>query len=283
MMRTTLNLFILFGCFVFNSITGQGITSKGKLFIIGGGNKPASLLNQMISEAHFNEADYMVVLPMASSYPNQAITSMQKSMQQIGIKNCFGINFDKNDTSNTLKIDSVRKAKIVFISGGDQNRFMEAVLNTPVEKAMRSCLENGGMIAGTSAGAAVMSAIMLTGNQKLDTVYSATFKTIRKNNVDTAQGLGFLRNAIIDQHFIIRSRHNRLLTAILEYPHNIGIGIDESTALMVQGNYGTVFGESQVLVFRPGKHIKVAKSGRFSARDIKVDIFTEGERFKLIK
>ncbi len=273
--------FLLTGFFGSDLVHGQSISNKGKLFIIGGGHKPASLLKQMVQESGLKEYDYIMVLPMSSGYPDKAIAEMRKSMSEIGINACYGINFDKVLTSNGLKLDSVKNAKLIFISGGDQSKFMQVVSNTPLEGAIKYALNNGSMIAGTSAGAAVMSKIMITGNQLQDTVYSPTFKTIRKNNIITDSGLGLLQNAIIDQHFLIRSRHNRLLTAILEYPNNIGIGIDESTALMIQGNECTIFGESQVLVYRRGKHFKMKPYNRFSAKDIRLDIYVEGEKFNI--
>jgi cyanophycinase len=281
MIRVLFVVLLFTGFISSGMVFGQSISNKGKLFIIGGGHKPASLLKQMVREAGFKDTDYIMILPMSSGYPDKAIAEMRKSMSEIGIESCFGINFTNQLTTNDQKLDSVRKAKLIFISGGDQSKFMKVVSNTPLESAIKYALNNGSMIAGTSAGAAVMSKIMITGNQLKDTVYSATFKSIRKDNIITESGLGLLQNAIIDQHFLIRSRHNRLLTAILEYPKNIGIGIDESTALMVQGNECTIFGESQVLVYRRGRHFKMKSNLRFSANDIRLDIYVEGEKFNI--
>lgn len=275
------SIFLLIILFTGIDSYSQSISDKGKLFIIGGGHKPASMISRMVKEAEFRRGDYAIVLPMASGAPLLAINEMKSSLSNAGINDCYGINFNQASVNDPARIDSVKNARLIFLSGGDQNRFMNIVENTPVEAAIKTALSNGALIAGTSAGAAMMSKIMLTGNQLKDTVYTPTFKEIITDNVEIATGLGLLVNAIVDQHFLIRSRHNRLLTAICEYPGNVGIGIDESTALLVKGKIGTVVGESQVLVYRLNSKPKIGRNGKFSVANIRTEIYTEGESFKI--
>ncbi len=105
------------------------------------------------------------------------------------------------------------------------------------------------MIAGTSAGAAVMSEVMLTGDaerwsrNQQDTSYKSTVDFIGSDNLEYGKGMGFLDSIIIDQHFIKRSRYNRLFSALLDYPEYTAIGIDESTALLVYGDNARVIGD----------------------------------------
>jgi len=278
-----ISLVLILTVLSFQNVISQAISDKGKLFIIGGGHKPASMMNRMVKEASLLDNDYGIILPMSSGEPLAAIQEMRQSFKAAGLKNIYGINFDKELLKNSAKIDSVRKAKLIYITGGDQSRFMSVVSGTELESAIKEALKNGCLIAGTSAGAAVMSRIMITGNQLKDTVYNATFKTIRSDNIETSQGLGLLVNAIVDQHFIIRSRHNRLITAIFQFPGNIGIGIDESTAVLIRGKEVTVVGESQVLVFRARKKAVIKNDGKYSARHIQLDIYTDGETFKIGK
>src|SRR6476659_4713664 len=114
---------------------------------------------------------------------------------------------------------------------------MNVVLNTPIQAAIQKAYHDGATVAGTSAGAAMMSYYMLTGNQLLgDTTYESTFPKLWNNNIEIKEGLGLLDSAIIDQHFIARSRYNRMLTAIAKYPTLPCIGIDEGTAIIVHGN-----------------------------------------------
>jgi cyanophycinase len=101
------------------------------------------------------------------------------------------------------------------------------------------------------------------------------------DNLETKPGLGFIQNAIIDQHFVKRSRYNRLISAVIEYPDVKGIGIDEATAILVSGNTAEVLGDSQVIVFENPKRSKIVKDGKLSAKGIVMNIYLAGETFSL--
>jgi cyanophycinase len=171
---------------------------------------------------------------------------------------------------------------LIYITGGDQNRFMEVVAGTAVEEAIKSCFRNGGMIAGTSAGAAVMSEKMITGNELKQTDYRDTFRTIEADNIELGTGLGLITTAIIDQHFVWRSRHNRLITAVIEHPELKGIGIDEATAILVIGNMAEVVGESQVLVYEnTDRSTTVNENQKLGAQHLMLRVLLPGDTFKL--
>lgn len=277
-----LRIFLLL-IFVFslNAAFAQRSVSKGKLFIIGGGEKPVEMMNRMVDESGLREGGYAVILPMSSEAQDTSIYYARESFTAAGINNVHGIRCNKEDANSPAKSDSVKFAKLVYISGGDQTRFMEIVSGSDLEKAIHYAYEHGAMVAGTSAGAAVMSDIMITGNQLKTPEYSATFKTIEQGNIETKKGLGLLNHAIVDQHFLIRSRHNRLLTAILEFPSMMGIGIDESTAILVNGKYAEVVGNSQVLVYTNPKKQAKKMNGKFGAKDLRLSIYLAGEKFKI--
>jgi cyanophycinase len=156
---------------------------------------------------------------------------------------------------------------------------MNIVLNTPIYTAIHEAYQNGATIAGTSAGAAVMSKQMITGNQLTDTVYRSTFPKLVVENIEFKTGLGLLTNAIIDQHFIVRSRYNRLFSAIASFPMFTCIGIDEETAIIVQGNRVKVSGSSQVVVIRNIVKLEVTKKRQIKFKDIRFSIFTDGDEF----
>lgn len=256
-------------------------SDKGTLFIIGGGTRPDKLVNRMIDEAGVRDQGYVVVLPMASSLPDSAIIWSSEQFVRNGIENIAAFNFTADADPNPQWVDSLQKASLIYISGGDQNKFMQIIAGTPIESAIREAYASGAMIAGTSAGAAVMSELMITGNELRYPEYSSTFRTIEAENLELASGLGFLTTAIVDQHFVWRSRHNRLLTAVIEHPELIGIGIDESTAILVKGNQAEVVGESQVLVFQnPDKSYREANA-KLGAKNIKIDLYLPGEKFSL--
>jgi cyanophycinase len=139
---------------------------------------------------------------------------------------------------------------------------------------------NGATIAGTSAGAAVMSKLMITGKELVgDTSYNATFTKLRDKNLELQEGLGLVKTAIIDQHFIVRSRYNRLLSALAKFPLLPCIGIDEATAIIVWGSKATVAGDSQVIVFRRPKGLQVTNKGLIKFSDVQMSIYTNGDTF----
>lgn len=254
--------------------------AQGKLFIIGGGSRPDDLIERMIAESGIKSGGYGVILPMSSA-SDSAVYYANEQFAERGILNVFGLNFKKGEMSSASKLDSVRNAKIIYITGGDQNRFMDVVASTAIEKAIHAAYKKGSLIAGTSAGAAVMSMVMITGNELKNPDYASTFKSIEENNIETKPGLGLIDGVIIDQHFLRRSRHNRLFSAVMEFPDHVGIGIDEGTAVLVNGKKCEVIGASQVLVIRNPAKNKLVKNGKLGAKGITVDVLLPGETFVL--
>lgn len=255
---------------------------KGKLFIIGGGNRSDQLMQHVVDLAQFKKTDYIVVLPMSSEEPDSAYIYFRDQFQKLLPNPIVMLNFDKTTVQNPKLNDSLQKAKLIFISGGDQTRFMNVVANTPVYNSIHKAFQNGSIIAGTSAGAAVMSEKMITGNQKLEKEYSGTFDNIRFDNLETTPGLGLVTKAIIDQHFLRRSRYNRLISAMVEFPHLTGIGIDESTAIIVDDNTISVVGESEVIVMKNPKGIQKLKQNKLiSMEKMEMSIYVAGQQFKI--
>jgi cyanophycinase len=264
------------------SISLQAQNKKGKLFIIGGGDRDDALMNQLIKTVNLEPNDYIAVLPMASEEPDSSYYYFKKQLITLTTNKIIMMNFDASTAQNKTLTDSLEKAKIIFICGGDQTRFMNIVLNTPIYNAIHIAYQNGSTIAGTSAGAAVMCEEMITGNQKLETNYTETFDNIRYDNLETSKGLGLINNVVIDQHFLKRSRYNRLLSALIEFPNHIGIGIDESTAIVVQNNQLEVMGESEVVVVRKPKGItKFKKDNLVSIKKLQMSILVAGEKLNL--
>ena len=269
----------------FFSVAGQKVSSpvKGKLFIIGGGDRPRELMQTLIATAGMQSNDYAVVLPMSSEYPDTSFYYFKEDYNPVCRNAIVCFNFTKQSSNNKDWLDSLEHARLIFITGGDQLRFMNIVLNTPIYGAIHNAFKSGATIGGTSAGAAVMSKYMITGNQLMDTSYSATFHVVRNNNIEIKEGLGLLTSAIIDQHFIVRSRYNRLLSAIAKYPSLPCIGIDEATAIIVQGDNVKVTGESQVIVLKHPEQVQITSKGLIKLKDLQFSIYTEGDEFVIGK
>ena len=253
---------------------------KGKLFIIGGGDRTPELMTSMIEASGVDSTGYIAVLPMSSEDPLGAYTYFCADVSAVSAIPCVNLNFRESDIINQQKLDSLKNAKLIFITGGDQSLFMGIARNTPIQDAIEYAFEQGSLIGGTSAGAAVMSEIMITGEQANAAEYESTYDKMWKGNGIYSQGLGLIQGAIIDQHFVVRSRYNRLFSAMCDYPGNMGIGIDEETAILVENRNATVVGDSQVIVVQPQDSCEVYFH-HLGLRNVKMDIFVPGEKFSL--
>lgn len=253
----------------------------GKLFIIGGGDRSEALIEDLVKTADLGKQDYIVILPMATSVPEESITYISEQLSRFTTNKIVSFNFSKEDAnSHTAWIDSVRHARLIYITGGDQNKFMEVVRDSKLYQAMHQAYKSGSTISGTSAGAAVMSEVMITGGQK-NNAKADSFKEVKADYVEFATGMGFLRNVIVDQHFIVRSRYNRLLSILYDHKDKMVVGVDEGTALVVQGNKARVSGVSQVLVIDKPQKSKITSSGKISFEKANLSLYTHGQQFKL--
>ena len=272
--------YLLLSVLVFSILLSYG-QKKGNLFIIGGGDRSAELMVELIKTADLKVGDYIVVLPMASAEPEESSESMRKEFLGLCKNPVASFKFNRDQANNQLSwIDSVRNAKLIYITGGDQSRFMDVVKGTKLFDAMHECFNNGATIAGTSAGAAVMSAIMITGEEK-DKKDNGEFREIKNDNTVTSQGMGFITEAIIDQHFIKRSRFNQLISILADHPDKMVIGIDEGTAIIVKGKKIRVVGESQVVVISKPKKQKKSPEDRIGFENAQLSLFVSGDSFKL--
>ncbi|MTI20872.1 cyanophycinase [Fulvivirga sp. RKSG066] len=252
---------------------------QGKLFIIGGGKRPQPMIERLVQEAGIAQGGYGIILPMSSSEPDSSAWYARQQFLAIDIENVTGMNFNKGDKPTSAQLDSIKNAQLIYISGGDQNKFMDIIQDTGIKEAIHQAYKNGSIIAGTSAGAAVMSKKMITGNELKHPDYSSTFRNIEADNIEIAEGLGLVTGIIIDQHFVKRSRYNRLLSAAIEYPDHTGIGVDESTAVIYDGVNFEVVGNSQVVVFRNPKNSLTKSDDLLGARNLSIDIFLPGDTF----
>lgn len=262
-------------------ILSSGFSQKGSLFIIGGGARTPELLTDLIQTANPSVDDYIVILTMATSVPDESFESIRSQLSGHCKNAITGFNFNKTQANEHKEwIDSVRNAKLIYVVGGDQNKFMEVVRGSVLYDALHQAYNNGSTISGTSAGAAIMSQIMITGEEK-DKKNKDSFREIRSDNVVTSPGMGFIDKAIIDQHFIQRSRYNRLISVLSDHPDKMVIGIDESTAIVVTGKKARVVGESQVVVISGPKKVKSSKEKKVSFKNARLSLFAAGDQFKI--
>ena len=277
--------FFLITWFVLNNFISFSqvnlLVPKGNLFIIGGGDRTPELINALFKTAVLSSKDYIAVLPMSSEYADTSYYYIKADLETACTNTIANLNFTKDKLKDKKWIDSLKNARLIFITGGDQSRFMNLVLHSPVYGAIHYAYANGATIAGTSAGAAMMSKNMITGKELLgDTIYYSTFRKLQQNNIDLQEGLGLIDSVILDQHFVARSRYNRLISAIAKFPGYTCIGIDEATAIIVHGNKVTVTGESQVVVMSDPQNLAI-KDGLIKMSDLRFSIYTSGDVFFL--
>jgi len=259
----------------------QETKKNGKLFIIGGGEISSAVIDKMITESSVNNGGYGVILPMSSEEPDTAAFYTRADFIGRACNNVYGLSFKKGETFPESRIDSIRKAKMIFISGGDQARFMDIIKGSEIQNAIHYAFDNGALVCGTSAGAALMSKKMITGNELKYLLSDGAFKTIETGNIEIIEGLGMLETVIIDQHFIKRKRLNRLISVCIENPVNPCVGIDESTAILVEGRKATVYGENQVIVLRNSSPEIKIENGLLGVENISLSVYLPGQSFSL--
>ncbi len=194
------------------------------------------------------------MLPMASALATTGPAKVAE-LRGLGV-DAFVLDVRRADADADSIVAKLQGVTGVWFPGGDQNRIMTAIGGSRTARAIIDSYARGAVVGGTSAGAAVMSSMMITGDERRiggtrpPSDSSQGFMTIDRDNIVTTPGLGMIDVAIVDQHFVRRRRLNRLISLVLEHPRMIGAGIDESTAIVVRPD-GTweIIGASVVMIF----------------------------------
>jgi len=252
---------------------------KGYLFIIGGGERDAPLMKHYVTLASGFGTGKVVIFTMASGVPQEVGPELVAEFKGNGTKDVLYYQLTHDEAMKPGSERILEGAGGVWFSGGDQARLTTALLDTPIHKKMLELYEKGCVIGGTSAGAAVMSEVMITGDERRTQGKEGTWEVIWADDVLRTRGFGFVKAAVIDQHFVTRRRLNRLIATVIENPKLVGVGIDESTAVLVRpdGRY-EVLGENQVVVF-DARRAKLAKSrtGRLGAHGMTLHVLLPGD------
>jgi cyanophycinase len=280
MKRKTAMLALLLGVFLFQC---SKPSTTGYLMIIGGGDKPMDAMQEFVTLC---KGKPILIITSASEDPIEYGTILSGQLRECGADKIAMRHIIAPEVANSDSVVAlIDAAGGVFFTGGDQDRLMNRVGHTRTEEALnRLYYERGGIIGGTSAGAAVMSEVMITGNELINKDSTSIFHSIQAGNVETKRGFGFVKHAIIDQHFMMRKRHNRLIGVVLEHPALPGIGIDEEAAILVDPEGGfRVYGQDAVIVYdaRKASGIRVSDYGLLGGKNIKVDLLLPGDYYKL--
>ena len=212
--------------------------ARGYLVIVGGGQVVPEITQRLIDLAGGPDSP-MVYIPTAEE-GEPKITPEATFLFKGGVRHVTILHTRDPKVADTEAfVAPLLTAHAVWFEGGRQWRLADAYLNTRTEKELFRILERGGVMAGSSAGATIQGSYLVRGAPEGNTIMMAP---------GHEQGFAFLRNAAIDQHVLTRHRENDLDPVIARYPRLLGIGIDESTAIVVHGDQFDVIGKSAVLI-----------------------------------
>jgi cyanophycinase len=255
---------------------------KGKLIIIGGHEDKQDeeqILKEVAKAARHGK---LVLVTVATQEPKTVAKDYAKAFQKLGIDDMAVLDIRiREDAYDEQTVEILSQAKVVFFTGGDQLRITSQIGDSPVFRCMQALYHQGTVIVGTSAGAAAMPATML--------ISGAGDESSRMSALGMAPGLGFLDNAVIDSHFAERGRMGRLLGAVAQNPKNLGIGIDEDTAIIVEQQQKLrVIGSGAVYIL-DGSTISYSSlseahpEGIISLYDVRLHVLGDGDQFDLIE
>lgn len=221
-----------------------------RLVLVGGGDRPPEAMARFVAWAG-GASSRIVVIPWASAEPAESCERILGELKPHGPgEAACGPHATLDARGKAAPLGAPEKASTlrqlsratgVFFTGGDQARIMDVLADGELLAAVKARSAAGVVFGGTSAGAAVMSPRMITGE--------GDFSVIDGDRVDERPGLGLVEGVIFDQHFVKRQRQNRLFGLVLKHPGERGVGIDEDTALLVTGGrYGEVLGRGPVVL-----------------------------------
>lgn len=255
--------------------------SDRNLIVIGGhedkeGDK--AILREVARRAG---AGKLVVTTVASREPAGMFEEYDRIFRRLGVKHISKLEIDERyEATDERKASVLDDAVAVFFTGGDQLKITSQIGDTLIYERIRRIYESGGVIAGTSAGASVMCETMIVGGE-------SEGSHRMEDSLKLAPGLGLIQGVIIDQHFAERGRMGRLLGAIAQNPKNIGIGIDENTAIVIEREQNFyVIGDGAVSVIDGAgiTYSNIAEEqpdAAVSMYDVKLHVLSQGDKFDL--
>jgi cyanophycinase len=214
--------------------------AKGALVIVGGNMHDPAILKRFIQLAGGEDARFVIIPTAGDADQYDQYWPGLQQFKEAGMRNVILLHTrDRKIADSEEFVRPIRQARGVFFEGGRQWRLADAYLNTLTHRELQALLDRGGVIGGSSAGATILGSFMVRGDTKGN----------EKMIGDHLESFGFLKNVAIDQHVLVRNRQFDMLEVIEKYPNLLGIGIDENTAIVVQGDRFEVIAGTYVLVF----------------------------------
>jgi cyanophycinase len=255
---------------------------RGRLLLIGGNEdmdeRDMRILPRLVELAGGKRAR-ILICAAASAESERSLNAFERDLGKIGVAEVFRSPLDtRQEAESDELLEMLEQSTAVLLTGGDQLRATSMMAGTRFGERLKEGYQRHGLlVAGTSAGAAAMSSTM---------IIRGIGDTVRRNAVELAPGLGFLRNITVDTHFDRGGRVHRLMTVLAQNPATLGVGIDEDTAAEITPNRKlTVWGKGVVMVFDGrGIYTNAAEvTGReaIALTDVKVHVLPERYGFDL--
>lgn len=250
----------------------------GTLFIIGGAEDRHDTKIILSRLAERIGSGKLVISTLASGYADEVWEIYRNLFTSMGVKRVEHLRLDHRDESpDDPRLGPLANATAVFFTGGDQLRITTRLGGTALSERIEEIYRQGGVIAGTSAGATALGEMMLVG--------SPHEGICKLSDIQMTPGLGLVKNMIIDQHFSERGRIRRLLGAVAQNPRMLGIGIDEDTAVVVESD-GTFHTAGSGAVYVVDGHdlshtniSEVSFNRAMSVFGLKLHVLSRGDRF----
>lgn len=255
---------------------------KGRLLIIGGGIGPDESNDTLEVVAGEANGGPLVVIDAATNHTDGIEAEYKDLFRKVGVQKLEILDIrTREDAFKEENVKLCEKAAVIFFTGGDQLRITSQMGDSPIFQCMHDKHSKGMMIAGTSAGAAAMPTTMIVGGP--------SDESGRISALAMAPGLGLMDYVVIDSHFAERGRMGRLLGAVVQHPANLGIGIDENTAILVEEQkHFYVLGEGAIYVVdgSPISYSSLSErqpEGVITIHDVKLHVLGKDECFDLIE
>ncbi|EKQ66903.1 cyanophycinase [Leptolyngbyaceae cyanobacterium JSC-12] len=256
-------------------------SNRGTLVIIGGAEDREGdciVLREFVRAAGGVKA-HIAVMTAATSMPKEVGQDYIRIFKRLGAEFVEVIDTrEREDSEKESNIHIIEQATGIFFTGGDQSKIVDNIKGTPLDKAIHKRYAQGAVVGGTSAGAAMMPDEMIVGG--------ASVSNPSVDAVELGPGMGFLPGIVVDQHFAQRGRLGRLLAALVLQPAVLGLGIDEDTGIIVNGDEFQVVGSGAVTVVDETEATHnnlegLLKDEAIALCGVKLHILPHGYRFNL--
>lgn len=246
------------------AVSAQQVGPKsGALVIVGGAMQDPAIVRRFIDLAGGDEAPIVIVPTAGDDDDYDQYWSGTRQFREAGARRITVLHTRDRKVADTAAfVEPLAQARGVFFAGGRQWRLADSYLGTRTQQELQKVLDRGGVLGGSSAGATILGSFLVRGDTKGNELMVG----------DHVDGFGFLKNSAIDQHLLRRNRQFDLIDVIAARPHLLGIGIDENTAIVVQGDRFDVIGQGYVAIYDAKRTLP--SGGRFY-------LMAPGDRFDL--